>query len=130
MVGLGCYDQSGVTEQLVMRDTHYARMCFKPSELYILSCGKDHGLGLFTTKNVKLLGLYPIYVIIPALRPTVLVSHVFRRQFSIDFDEILQGLCLRHAATTVTFSTKYYIVQKLDHLTCSKYKFCNDDVPP
>ena len=35
------------------------------------------------------------------------VSHVFRRflrQFSTDFDEILQGLFLSHAATTVKSS--------------------------
>ena len=34
------YNQSGVNELLIMRDPHYGRMCFKPLELYILSCGK------------------------------------------------------------------------------------------
>ena len=29
MVGLWCYNQSGVTELLIMRDPHYGRMCFK-----------------------------------------------------------------------------------------------------
>ena len=29
MVGLWCYNQSGVTESLIMRDPHYDRMCFK-----------------------------------------------------------------------------------------------------
>ena len=55
MVGLWYYNQSGVTELLIIRDPHYGRMCFesvetlealhqnpqlKPSELYIPSCGK------------------------------------------------------------------------------------------
>ena len=29
MVGLGYYNQSGVTELLIMTDPHYRRMCFK-----------------------------------------------------------------------------------------------------
>ena len=29
MVGLWCYNQSGVTELLIMRDPHYGQMCFK-----------------------------------------------------------------------------------------------------
>ena len=29
MVGLWSYNQSGVTELLIMRDPHYGRMCFK-----------------------------------------------------------------------------------------------------
>ena len=29
MVGLWYYNQSGVTELLIMRDTYYGRMCFK-----------------------------------------------------------------------------------------------------
>ena len=29
MVGLRCYNQSGVTELFIMRDPHYGRMCFK-----------------------------------------------------------------------------------------------------
>ena len=28
MVGLWCYNQSDVTELLIMRDPHYGRMCF------------------------------------------------------------------------------------------------------
>ena len=43
MVGIWCYNQSGVTELLIMRDPHYGRMCFKSTyriktaELYIHS---------------------------------------------------------------------------------------------
>ena len=29
MLGLGCYNQPGVTELLIMSDPHYGRMCFK-----------------------------------------------------------------------------------------------------
>ena len=29
MVGIWCYNQSGATELLVMRDFHYGRMCFE-----------------------------------------------------------------------------------------------------
>ena len=29
MVGLSYYNQSGATELLIMRDSHYGRMCFK-----------------------------------------------------------------------------------------------------
>ena len=29
MVGLWCYNQSGVTELLIMMDPHYGQMCFK-----------------------------------------------------------------------------------------------------
>ena len=29
MVGLWCYNQSGVIELLIMRHPHYGRMCFK-----------------------------------------------------------------------------------------------------
>ena len=29
MVGLWCYNQSGVNELLIMMDPHYGRMCFK-----------------------------------------------------------------------------------------------------
>ena len=32
MVGLWCYNQSGVTELLIMGDPHYDRMCFKSVE--------------------------------------------------------------------------------------------------
>ena len=32
MVGLWYYNQSDVTEQLIMRDLHYGRMCFKSVE--------------------------------------------------------------------------------------------------
>ena len=46
MVGLWCYNQSGVIELLLMRDPHYDRMCFKSVP--------------FTAKNVELLELYPI----------------------------------------------------------------------
>ena len=46
IVSLWCYNQSGVTELLIMRDPHYCLMWLsqlKLLELYILSCGK--GLG-------------------------------------------------------------------------------------
>ena len=50
MVGLWCYNQSGVTEFLTMRDPHYGRMCFKSS-----------ASTFSTAKNVEFLGLfYPI----------------------------------------------------------------------
>ena len=29
MVGIWCYNQSGVTDLLIMRDPHYGRMCFR-----------------------------------------------------------------------------------------------------
>ena len=69
MVGLWCYNQSGVTELLIMRDPHYGRMCFKSvktlgtlhSELW-----KRHwpSVSAFSTaKNVELLGLYPIQIL-------------------------------------------------------------------
>ena len=68
MVGLWCYNQSGVAELLIMRDPHYQVIMvvgflnqLKHSESYILSCEKS--LDLFH-KNLGLLGLYPIYVII------------------------------------------------------------------
>ena len=47
MVGLWCYNQSGVTELLIMRDPHYGRMCFKS----VKTLGALH---------VELLGFYPI----------------------------------------------------------------------
>ena len=53
------------------------------------------------------------------------LSYVFRRflsQLSTDYDKISQGLFSSYAATAhEIFIKKYYIVQKLDHLTCSKY---------
>ena len=67
MVGLRSYNQSGVTELLIMRDPDYQVIIImvgcvlsqlKPSELYILSCKKASAL--FTAKNVELLGIYPI----------------------------------------------------------------------
>ena len=62
IVGLWCYNHSGVTELLIMRDPHYCQMCFKSVKTLILSCGKSLGLGFFTVKNVELLGLYPIHI--------------------------------------------------------------------
>ena len=63
------------------------------------------------------------------------MSHVFRRflsQFSTDFDEILQGLFSRHAATTVKFSLKNISKNssKLDHLTCSKFVITTSHYKP
>ena len=43
MVGLWCYNHSGATELLIMRDFYYGRMCLsqlKLSDLYILSFKK------------------------------------------------------------------------------------------
>ena len=34
MVGIWCYNQSGVTEVLIIRDPHYSRMCFKSPEAF------------------------------------------------------------------------------------------------
>ena len=51
----------------------------------------------------------------------LLVAHVFCRflsQFSTDFYEILKGSPTKNCAI---FIQKHYIVQKLDHLTCSKF---------
>ena len=74
--------------------------------------------------NDKCIG--QLYRLIPAVRLTC-IACFFRRflsQISADFDEILRGLFPSHAATTVTFfMKKYYIVRKLDHLTCSKFVF-------
>ena len=42
--------------------------------------------------------------------------------FFADFDKILQGLFSSHPATSEIFIKKYYVVQKLDHLTCSKFE--------
>ena len=47
MVGLWCYNQSGMTELFIMRDPHYVLSQFKHSDFYILSCEK--GLGLRTS---------------------------------------------------------------------------------
>ena len=61
MVGLWCYNQSGVAELLIMRDPHYLILIrcvlsqLKPSELYILS--------FFTANNVELPGFYPILML-------------------------------------------------------------------
>ena len=41
MVGIWCYNQSGVTDLLIMRDSHYGRICFKSVEtlgVLFLSC--------------------------------------------------------------------------------------------
>ena len=61
MVGLWYYNQSGVTELLIIRDFYFVRCVLsqlKPSDLYIISFAK--GLGLFLAKNVEFLGLYPV----------------------------------------------------------------------
>ena len=66
MVGLRCYNQSGVAELLIMRDPHYGRMCFKS----VKTLGALHSQlwkkpgpsasAFSTAKNVKLLRPYPI----------------------------------------------------------------------
>ena len=66
MVGLWCYNQSDVTELLVMKDPLYDRVCFKSVKTFgalnpqlpkrpLLSAS-----AFSTTKNVELLGLYHI----------------------------------------------------------------------
>ena len=58
-IGLWYYDQSRVTELLIMSDLHYDRLCLsqlKPSGLYILNC--EIGLGLFHSYKCRTLGLY------------------------------------------------------------------------
>ena len=51
------YDQSGVTEMLIMRDPHYALSQLKTLELYILSCEKALGL----RPKLELFRLYSIH---------------------------------------------------------------------
>ena len=66
MVGILCYNQSGVTELLTMRDPHDGRMCFKSVKtlgaLHSLLWKKPRPLAsaVSTAKSVELLGLYPI----------------------------------------------------------------------
>ena len=77
IVGLWCYNQSGVTELLIMRDPHYGRHCFRsvktlPSELYILSCGKGlwprpSASAFSAAKNVELLGLHLCWIYVKSL---------------------------------------------------------------
>ena len=67
MVGLWCYNQSGVTELLIMRDPHDGRMCFKSfktlgtlhSQLWRKP--RPSASAFPTAKNVDFLGLYPIH---------------------------------------------------------------------
>ena len=65
MVGIWCYNQSGVTELLIMKYTHYGRMCLsqlKPSELLaFLDVETAEASAFSTAKNEELLGLYPIH---------------------------------------------------------------------
>ena len=66
MVGIWCYNQSGVTEMLIMRDPYYDRMCFKSvktlgalhSQLW--KRPRPSATAFSTAKNVELRGLYPI----------------------------------------------------------------------
>ena len=66
MVDLWCYYQSGVTELLIMRDSHYGRMCFKSDKTLralhsqLWKRHRPSASAFSTTKNVELLGLYPI----------------------------------------------------------------------
>ena len=64
VIGLCYFNQSGVTELLIMRDPHCVRMCFKSVKTlgaYILSCGKGLWPRPFSTaKNVEHLRLFPI----------------------------------------------------------------------
>ena len=71
MVGLRCYNQPGVTEMLIMRDPHYmyGRMCFKSVKAlealhsYLWKSPRPLASAFSTSKNVELLGLYPIRII-------------------------------------------------------------------
>ena len=56
MVGLWCYNLSGVTELLVKRDPHYGRMCFK----LFSAVEKASATAFSTAKNLELLELYSI----------------------------------------------------------------------
>ena len=66
MVGLWCYNQSDVTQLLIMRDSHYGRTCFKSVKTLALAVKKA---STFTTaKNVELPGPYTIHtcwVVVP-----------------------------------------------------------------
>ena len=86
MVGLWCYNQSGVTELLIMRDPYhhdYGQMCFKSvktlealhSQLWKRSKPEST---FFTAKNVEFLGLYPIRSV--TLCGVVLTMRLFRYQ--------------------------------------------------
>ena len=61
MVDLWYYNQSGVTEQLIMVGCVLSQL--KPSELYILSCGKGLGLQLRPFFTAKSFGLYPMHIL-------------------------------------------------------------------
>ena len=57
MVGLWYYNQSGVTDLLIMRDLHYGRMCFKSVKslrALHLSCGKGPRLRMQSSSGVIL----------------------------------------------------------------------------
>ena len=62
-----CYNQSGMTELLIIRDPHYARMCFKSVKIlgalhsYLWKRPRPSASAFSTDKNVELLGLYPIH---------------------------------------------------------------------
>ena len=65
-IGLWSYNQSGVTELLIIKDPHYGRMCFKSvktlgtlhSQLW--KRPRPEAEAFSTARNVELLGLYPI----------------------------------------------------------------------
>ena len=60
---LWCYNQSGVTEQLIMRGPCYGRMCFKSVKTlealhsYLWNRLRPSASAFSTAKNVELLGL-------------------------------------------------------------------------
>ena len=56
MVGLWSYNQSGVTDILIMRDPHYGHMCFKS----VKTLGTFLAVEKATAKNVAFLGFYTI----------------------------------------------------------------------
>ena len=63
MVGLWCYNQSGVTELLIMRDPYYVLMCLSqlnPRSSTFLAVEKAEASAFSTAKNVELRGFYPI----------------------------------------------------------------------
>ena len=67
MVGLWCYNQSGVTKLLIMWDPHYGRMCFKSVKTLgalhsqLRKKARTSASAFSTAKNLALPGLYPIH---------------------------------------------------------------------
>ena len=60
------FNQLGVTELLIMRGTHYGRMCFRSGKTLgalhsrLWERPQPSASPFYTAENVELLGLYPI----------------------------------------------------------------------